>query len=83
MFAHLQGFRSWLAPCPKKAVFTQAFNHLAGLVRSGDRSGADVGAQPRLSAGIICAESEAAQGGPRRGYLSALPVQNTSATREG
>lgn len=36
MFAHLQGFRSWLAPCPKKAVFTQAFNHLAGLVRSGD-----------------------------------------------
>lgn len=33
MFAHLQGFR--LAPCPKKAVFVQAFGCLAGLVRSG------------------------------------------------
>lgn len=80
MFAHLQGFRSWLAPCPKKAVFTQTFNHLAGLVRSGD---VQMSEPSHVYPGIIFAESEAAQGGPRRGYLSALPVQNTSATREG
>lgn len=52
MFAHLQGFRSWLATCPKRAVDTQAFKRLPGLVRSSD--------QLRPSPGIIFADSGAA-----------------------
>lgn len=52
MFAHLQGFRSWLATCPKKAVDTQAFKCLPGLVRSSD--------QLCPSPGIIFADSGAA-----------------------
>lgn len=52
MFAHLQGFRSWLATCPKKAVDTQAFKCLPGLVRSSN--------QLCPSPGIIFADSGAA-----------------------